>query len=83
MQQTIAIGAAIVPLFLCLRSGHFFKAAVFTVCSGLAALAAVCWLGAYTGIFLTMNPFTIAVSALLGIPGVMTMLLMRLLFCLP
>lgn len=70
------------PLAILIRSGGFFRTLVFTVLTGLGALAAVCWLGAYTGVLLTFNPFTAGISCLLGVPGVLGMLILRVLFAL-
>lgn len=64
------------------RSGHFFRTLLFTACTGLGALVAVCWLGAFTGVIICLNPFTIGISAFLGIPGVAGMLLLRIIFLL-
>ena len=61
-----------------LRSGHFFKAAALTVVSGFAALFAVNLLAAFTGVSLAVNPVTLGVSGISGIPGVVMLLAVKL-----
>lgn len=73
-------GLALFSLVLMQRSGHFFKTFLFTALTGIGALLAVCWFGAFTGVLIAVNPFTLAVSGTMGIPGVLVMLALRLLF---
>ena len=47
---------------------------------GLCALVAVNLSGYFTGVRLPLNPLSIGVSAVGGIPGVTTMLLLNLIF---
>ena len=41
---------------------------------------AVCWSGAFTGVLFSPNLFTVGVASLLGIPGVIAMLIFKLIF---
>ena len=50
------------------------------MCVGRGALLAVNLSGYVTGVHLPLNPLSIGVSAVGGIPGVTTMLLLNLLF---
>lgn len=83
MFMNILIGtAAILLLFTIIlfwRSGHFWRTLTFSALTGNAALATVVYMGAFTGPMLALNPFTVTFSALLGIPGVVTLLICRLL----
>ena len=47
---------------------------------GLCALAAVDVAGAFTGVSIGLSVFSLAVSAALGIPGVIALLLLKLIF---
>ena len=53
---------------------------VISICVGLCALVAVNLSGYFTGVRLPLNPLSIGVSAVGGIPGVTTMLLLNLIF---
>ena len=53
---------------------------VISICVGLCALLAVNLSGYFTGVRLPLNPLSIGVSAVGGIPGVTTMLLLNLIF---
>lgn len=86
MLTNIVIGLAaaltLFMLFVFKRSGSFWKTLVFSALTGNAALVSVVYLGAFTGPMLALNPFTVAFSALLGIPGVVTLLVCRVLLAL-
>lgn len=84
MPQTIlliiaAVVCAIIFIAL-IRSGQFLRSLLFSIISGNAALFVVGYLGAFTGVVLSVNAFTVGVASLLGIPGVLTMLVLKLLF---
>ncbi len=53
---------------------------ILSICIGLCALLAVNLSGYFTGIHLPLNPLSIGVSAVGGVPGVTTMLLLNLIF---
>lgn len=77
------IAAALAALFILIaliRSGHFLRCLVFSAVTGNAALLVISYLGAFTGVALGINLFTVGTATLLGIPGVLAMLLIRLLF---
>ena len=82
MENYFLLLACALPIFIFARSKAFFRTFFFTAFTGIGALSVVCWLGAYTGVLLTFNPFTAGVSCLLGIPGVLALLLFRILFAL-
>lgn len=78
----LLVGAALITVLIfvtLLRTRHFFRALLFSAATGNAALFSVAYLGAFTGVILSPNLFTVAVSTTLGIPGVLTMLLVKLL----
>lgn len=82
MNQYILLGVCALPALILIRSGRFLRTLIFTALTGIGALAAVCWLGAYTGVLLTFNPFTAGVAGLMGVPGVLALLLLRIVFAL-
>lgn len=78
-----ALGAVALLIFIVLlRTGHFVRTLFFSALTGNAALLAIGWGGAFTGITLLPNIFTVGVATILGIPGVLSMLLLRLIFLL-
>lgn len=56
------------------------RALLFSAVTGNAALLAVAYLGVFTQIPMAVNLFTVATATLLGIPGVISMLLFKLIF---
>lgn len=72
----VIIGLVMLVAFL--RSGHFLRSLLFSAVTGNAALFAVGYLGAFTGVVLSLNLFTIGVATIFGIPGVLTMLILKL-----
>lgn len=67
-------------LLVLLRHRALLKGTLFMATTGLGALAAVNLSGAYTGISIALNPGSVAVAGLLGLPGVVSMLALRLLW---
>lgn len=76
----VAAAVCIAVLTALFRSGHFLRTLLFSAVTGNAALFCVGYLGAFTGVVLSVNLFTMAAATVLGIPGVLAMLLMKLLF---
>ena len=76
----IALGifAALVLLQVNAKSKKPVRKTVISICVGLCALLAVNLSGYFTGVRLRLNPLSIGVSAVGGIPGVTTMLLLNL-----
>ena len=70
----LAVVAALV------RSGRPLRGLISTALQGLCALAAVNGTGMFTGVTLGLGWVTGAVAALLGLPGVVGLLLSRLIF---
>ena len=78
----IALGifAALVLVQVIAKSKKPVRKTVISICGGLCAWLAVNISGYFTGVRLTLNPLSIGVSAVGGIPGVTTMLLLNLIF---
>lgn len=69
---------AFITILVMIKSKHFFKALVFSAIQGIAALFAVNLLSAATGVSLSVNALTLAISAVGGTAGVIGMLVSRL-----
>ena len=77
---TAGVLFVVLSLIILFRSGRFWKSLAFTALTGNGALLGVGYLAAFTGTMLAVNWFTIAVATISGIPGVIGMLLLKLLF---
>lgn len=79
---TGAVGAGILlaVLIALFRSGRPVRGLLGSSVQGICALAAVNVAGTFTGVSLGLNWLTGGVCAVLGIPGVITLLLLKLLF---
>lgn len=76
----LLIVSGVILLLVMVKSRHFFKALFLSVLQGVSALFAVNLLTAFTGVALSVNAITLAISAVAGIPGVILLLAGRLLF---
>lgn len=74
-----AIGAAIIILLIVIhiimRSKHPVRGAFLSLLPGVCALAVVDLTSSWTGVSVPVSPMNLAVSAVLGIPGVTTLLI--------
>jgi pro-sigmaK processing inhibitor BofA len=78
MDLTVMIVAAVIALALILIfKGKAIKSILKSSITGLLGVGIINALGGITGITLSLNMFTIITSALLGIPGIATLLLMK------
>lgn len=78
----IIAGAAVVCgiLIVLIRSPGAFKRFVGCAAAGFAALAAVDLTSAFTGVFIAVSGWSLAVAGLLGLPGVVSMLVVKMLW---
>lgn len=78
----IIAGAALACgiLIAVLRRPGFFKRFAASSAVGLTALAALHLTGAYTGVGLAFSGWTIAAAGLLGLPGVVSMLALQIIW---
>lgn len=79
------IGAVIFALafLICaMRSRKPFRTIVFSALIGLAALLVVNISGIFTGVSIALNPWTVLCSAAAGVPGVLLLLAMRMVWSL-
>lgn len=73
-------GCALVCLVFMVRLGKFWLGWLFSAASGLAALWLVNAAAAHTGVSLPISLLSLGAAALGGIPGVVVMLALRLLW---
>ena len=72
-----AAGAACITVLAALwRSGKFLRALLFSAVTGNLALFG----GAFTGVTIAPGPISVSIATVLGIPGVILMLALRLIF---
>ncbi|HCA30877.1 MAG TPA: transcriptional regulator [Ruminococcaceae bacterium] len=75
----VGIGLVIAVLIALMRTKRPIRAFVGSGAQGVCALAAVNVVGAFTGVYLGLNAFTGLCCAVLGIPGVISLLVLKLL----
>lgn len=73
--EAVCAAAVLVLAVYYLRRRRKLRALLWGAGSGLATLAALYYYGAYIGVVTHINPFTVSVSALLGAPGVLLMVI--------
>ena len=81
MQTYILIAAAAFAcglIIVILRNPRIFKKLIGGMAAGFAALAAVNLTASFTGIGLAVSFWTIGVAAVLGIPGVVSMIVLKI-----
>ncbi len=72
--------AGLFILISMVRSGRFFSALIITALQGITALFSADFIGSFIGVNLSVNAFTITLSALGGIPAVILLLISGALF---
>ena len=78
MDLTVIIVAAVVALALIfIFKGKAIKSILKSSITGLLGVGIINALAGVTGVTLSLNLFTIITSALLGIPGITTLLFMK------
>ncbi len=76
----LAGGAGVYLLYTLLTGPRPFKTACSSALLGVAALFVVLLAGQAAGETLHLNPYTLGTSALLGLPGVVAMLVIKILW---
>lgn len=78
----VAVGVLFVLIFLIFarKTKSVLKTMLFFIGSGLAVLFLLYFLKPYIGLQLSVNPFTVLVSAVLGIPGVIGIIVAPMFF---
>lgn len=78
--QALVLAALLVIVALAAaRQKHPVRAGLLSVLSGVGALGAVNLLAPFTGVSLALNGLSWAAAVLLGIPGVTTLLFLKVL----
>ncbi len=76
----LAAALSLAVLIALFRSGRPVRQLIGSGVQGLCAVAAVNLTGAFTGVSLGLNVLSGACCALLGVPGVITLLLLKTVF---
>ena len=72
--------AGLAVLISMAKTGRFFSALLLTALQGIVALFSADFVGSFIGVNLSVNAFTIALSALGGIPAVIFLLICGTIF---
>lgn len=75
----LLIPSAFVILRKMMKSGHFFRCLFLSAVSGIGGLFFVNIITPFTGVSLGANPYTLSFSALTGLSGTISLLVMRFL----
>lgn len=78
--SVVAVAATLIIAVAMVKTGHIFKALFTSVALGIIALFAVNVISAFTGVSIGVNAVSVFVSAVGGISGVVTLLVMNTLF---
>lgn len=82
-QATLIVVGVMLTFFMLVvyaRSGHFWRSLLGGALPGVAALGVVNYLAGYTGVSLAVNGLSLFVSAVLGLPGVISLFLLRMMW---
>lgn len=74
----VLAGGAIVILGRMVKTKHFVKSLLMSAIQGIFALFAVNAVGIISGVTIAVNGITMAISCIGGVPGVILLLLLRL-----
>ena len=72
------VAAFALTLIVSFKSKHFFSSVFLTAVSGTGALFAVNMLSSVTGVSIALNYITLSVSAFLGMPGVISLVISQI-----
>ena len=67
-------------LFVTLRSGHFIKNIFHSALTGILSMLSVNVIGLLTGVTIAVNWYTLLFTAIMGIPGTITFVLLNCCF---
>lgn len=80
MQTYLIITAAVLAcgvILMMIRTPGFFKKFIGCAASGFAGLALVDLTSSFTGAFIAVSGWSIAIAGFLGLPGVISMLVVK------
>ncbi len=73
----VSVMLVLIIIQLIMRSKHPIRSAFLSLLPGIIALACVNLTAAFTSVTVPVSPLTLAVSAVLGIPGVIGLLVIQ------
>lgn len=74
----VLAGGAVMILGRMMKTKHFMKSMIMSAIQGIFALFAVNAVGIVSAVTIAVNGFTVAISCIGGVPGVILLLLLRL-----
>lgn len=83
MQIVLYIAGAVCSLAMvvcCHKTQRPFRAAIINMLGGLAALTLINLLSPLTGVWLGVNPWTVCCSGVGGVPAIVLMLIVRVIW---
>lgn len=84
MLQIVFISLAVIYgfiyLILAAKTGRPFKTILFFSAAGVLGLVLVNVTARYSGIYLPVNAYTVGTGTVLGLPGTVSLLLLRMIF---
>lgn len=75
--------SGIIILFTMIGTHRFFRSLIMSAMQGIIALFAVNFIGGFTGLHLSVNFFSLLVSCISGLPGVILLVVNNLISLLP
>ena len=75
----VVIGFA-VTLFSAIKSGHFVKSTLNSALTGILSVLSVNLFGLFTGVTVAVNWYTLIFTAIFGIPGTITFVILNCCF---
>ena len=73
----VAAAVTLAVLITLFKSGKPLRNALSSAAGGVLSILAVDALGMFTGVTLALNPLTLGTGAVLGVPGVITLLTLK------
>ena len=70
----------LVVMIFAVKAGKPFKTVIINALAGLAAMAVINLTKNFTGVFVPLNPISVTLSGIMGIPGVIGLIIIRFIF---
>lgn len=74
MVYAVFVVSSLIIFFSMYKTGHIIKSALLSTLQGISALFAVNFVGGFISVHLPLNVFSVASSAIGGLPGVIFLL---------
>ena len=78
--MSLCILSILIVLFFALRTGKFFKTLITSALIGIVTLLILYFSSKLTGFSIELTPYSLGTSALFGLPGVVAMVICKMIF---